>query len=277
MGRMRRAKTKLISIAPGMIASAINANRQFSVNSTPTAMTSRISEMDGETMAICNRPVVVSTSPVRRDRMPPVFMSQSFDSGRCSSRSNKDRAQRQHDPHVQQPLAVILEHADRLREHDDADKQCPGRMEPHQPLRRFQLAIQQNAVNDEPHEQRLDHFQRRDRQRKAKHGGNRPAMRPKPVQILAQILPPLAATDAQRFEHRRGRLFFLGVGRRLLFLVVLVGFVEPMLLVVGDEFQIALPAGPRLLLCCSVRTRRIGSCFGGHSQASAFITASLLL
>src|SRR5712692_9426730 len=37
-------------------------------------------------VAICMRPVVVSMSPVRRDRMPPVFMSQSRDSGRCSSR-----------------------------------------------------------------------------------------------------------------------------------------------------------------------------------------------
>ena len=54
-------------------------------------MTSRMSEMAGDTIAICSRPVVVSTSPVRRDRMPPVFMSQSFGSGRCSSRSNSDR------------------------------------------------------------------------------------------------------------------------------------------------------------------------------------------
>ena len=88
---MRRAKTKLISIAPGMIASAMNASRQFSVNSTPTAMTRRMTESAGETIAICSRPVVVSTSPVRRDRMPPVFMSHSFGSGRCSSRSNSDR------------------------------------------------------------------------------------------------------------------------------------------------------------------------------------------
>ena len=54
-------------------------------------MSSRMTEIDGETIAICSRPVVVSTSPVRRDRMPPVFMSQSFGSGRCSSRSNSER------------------------------------------------------------------------------------------------------------------------------------------------------------------------------------------
>ena len=87
----RRAKTKLISITPGMMARAVNASRQFSVSSTTTAMIRRMTEMAGDTMAICNRPVVVSTSPVRRDRMPPVFMSHSFGNGRCSSRSKSDR------------------------------------------------------------------------------------------------------------------------------------------------------------------------------------------
>ena len=42
-------------------------------------------------MAICISPVVVSTSPVSRDRMPPVFMSHSFGKGRCSRRSNSAR------------------------------------------------------------------------------------------------------------------------------------------------------------------------------------------
>ena len=55
------------------------------------AITRRITEIDGETIAICRRPVVVSTSPESRDRMPPVFMSHSFGSGRCSSRSNSAR------------------------------------------------------------------------------------------------------------------------------------------------------------------------------------------
>ena len=54
-------------------------------------MIRRMIEIDGDTTAICSSPVVVSTSPVRRDRMPPVFMSQSFGSGRCSSRSNSER------------------------------------------------------------------------------------------------------------------------------------------------------------------------------------------
>ena len=91
MGLTRRAKVRLISITPGMMARAISASRQFSASSTATAMTSRTAEMVGDTMASCRRPVVVSTSPVRRDRMPPVFISQSRGSGRCSNRSNSDR------------------------------------------------------------------------------------------------------------------------------------------------------------------------------------------
>ena len=76
---------------PGMMARAVNASRQFSENSTTTAISSRTTEIDGEMIASCSRPVVVSTSPVIRDRMPPVFMSHSVGSGRCSRRSKSDR------------------------------------------------------------------------------------------------------------------------------------------------------------------------------------------
>ena len=91
MGRTRRAKMKLINITPGMIASAVNASRQLSVRRITIAIINLTSEMLGDTTAIWSRPVVVSMSPVRRERMPPVFMSHSFGSGRCSSRSNSAR------------------------------------------------------------------------------------------------------------------------------------------------------------------------------------------
>ena len=82
---------KLMSTAPGMTASATSASCQFSANSTVIAIKRRITEIDGETMAICKSPVVESTSPDSRDRMPPVFMSQSVDSGKRSNRSNSER------------------------------------------------------------------------------------------------------------------------------------------------------------------------------------------
>ena len=74
-----------------MIAVAIIASRQFSEIRMNRAITRRTTEVEGDTIAICSRPVVVSTSPVSRDRMPPVFMSHSRGSGRCTSRSKIDR------------------------------------------------------------------------------------------------------------------------------------------------------------------------------------------
>ena len=67
---------------PGIMASAINDRRQLSDVRMTIAMSNRIAEIVGDTTASCSNPVVVSTSPVNRDRMPPVFMSHSFGSGR---------------------------------------------------------------------------------------------------------------------------------------------------------------------------------------------------
>ena len=76
---------------PGTIANAVKASRQFSAVRMPMATISRMTDTEGEMSAICNSPVVVSTSPVMRERMPPVFISHSFGSGRWSSRSNNVR------------------------------------------------------------------------------------------------------------------------------------------------------------------------------------------
>jgi hypothetical protein len=78
-------------MTPGMIASAVNASRQFSEKRIATANSRRMSDSAGDISAICMSPDVVSTSPVNLEMMPPVFMSQSLGSGRCSSRSNNDR------------------------------------------------------------------------------------------------------------------------------------------------------------------------------------------
>ena len=82
---------KLINMIPGMIASAVNASRQFIVVRMTIATRSRTIDRAGDTIASWRRPVVVSTSPVKRERIPPVFISQSLGSGRFSSRSKSDR------------------------------------------------------------------------------------------------------------------------------------------------------------------------------------------
>src|SRR5882672_7701963 len=63
---MRFADTKLISTAPGTIASATSASFQFKANSTAIAISRRTADNDGDTIAICSSPVVVSMSPVSR-------------------------------------------------------------------------------------------------------------------------------------------------------------------------------------------------------------------
>ena len=107
---------KLMSIAPGITSIAMIASRQFSVSRTPTAMARRMSEIDGETIALCSSPVVVSTSPVRRDRMPPVFISQSCGSGRWSSRSKSDRGASSMTCVFSRRWRIVAQHADERRQ-----------------------------------------------------------------------------------------------------------------------------------------------------------------
>ena len=88
---MRRAKVRLSAMIPGTMASAVSASRQFTTTRIPTAMPRRSRDSSGDTTAICSSPVVVSTSPVSRERMPPVFMSHRRGSGRWRRRSNSER------------------------------------------------------------------------------------------------------------------------------------------------------------------------------------------
>ena len=52
--------------------------------------------------------------------------------------------------------------------------------------------VQQHPVDDEPHEQRLDHLQSRRHQGEHEDRDHGVAMRPEPAQVLAQVLTPLA-------------------------------------------------------------------------------------
>ena len=58
--------------------------------------------------------------------------------------------------------------------------------------------VQQDAVDDEPHEQRLDHLESRGRQRQREHRRDAVAMRPEPAEILANVLAALPVTPALR-------------------------------------------------------------------------------
>jgi len=65
----------------------------------------------------------------------------------------KRAAEREHDVHVEQSLAVIFQRANQVREHDDVRNAAPAN------CRRFrrlaiEAGVEQHAVDDESHEQR---------------------------------------------------------------------------------------------------------------------------
>ena len=110
--------------------------------------------------------------------------------------------ERQHHPHVQQTLAVILEDPGQIREDDHADKRGAGQMEAREPRRPVERRVQEHAVDDEPHEERLDHLEPGADQREDEDGADRVAMRPQPAQVVAQVLAPFAALGAPGFRAR---------------------------------------------------------------------------
>ena len=77
-----------------------------------------------------------------------------------------------------------------------------------QARRRVQLGVQQHAVDDEPHEQRLDHLQSGGQQREQEDRGDRVAVRPQPAQVLAQVLAPFGSARAC---GSRWRTLFRGI------------------------------------------------------------------
>ena len=109
---MRRAKTKLISIAPGMMASAISASRQFSAqqdadgddqpNDRERRRHDRHLQQPGRRVDVAGE--------ARQDaaglHVPQLRQRQ------VQQPVEQRPAERQHHPRVQQALAVVLEHVD---------------------------------------------------------------------------------------------------------------------------------------------------------------------
>ena len=175
-----------------------------------TAISRRISERLGEMTAICSSPVVVSTSPVSRERMPPVFMSHSFGSGRWSRRSKSDLRSDSITRDVQQPLAVVFPHAKAVRDEDDPDENRPRHVKPCDTFGSAQAGVEQDAIDDESHEERLDHLEAGREQREQKEEGDGKSMRPQPADVLAEVLPTFAAGRPRRLRGT-GDLWFRGV------------------------------------------------------------------
>ena len=112
MGRMRRAKAKLISMAPGMMARAVSASRQFSVNSNAhgdeQADDRDGGRHDGHLQQPGRRVHVAGQAGQDAAGLHVPQLGQ-----RQVQQPVEERpAERQHHPHVQQALAVVLETLD---------------------------------------------------------------------------------------------------------------------------------------------------------------------
>ena len=64
-------------------------------------------------------------------------------------------------------------------------------MQPADALADVEVRVEQHAVDDEPHEERLDHLQAGADEREREDDGDAVAMRPEPAEVLAEILAPL--------------------------------------------------------------------------------------
>src|SRR3954471_2053333 len=133
--------------------------------------------------------------------------------------------QREHHPYVENALAIIFESAADMREDDDAEENEPGEIEPGETGREIEALVENDLIDDEPHEQRLDHLEARDHQRYDKDERQLGAMRPQPTDVVAHVAATRAAPPWRR---RLPRILRFG------------GLVETAMLVVVDEFLVAL-------------------------------------
>ncbi len=174
-------------------------------------------------------------------------------------------AERQHHVNVQQALAVILERTEELGEDHHADEQDSRQMEAAQARCRVQLIVEQHSINDEPHEERLEHFKSRSQQRQDKECHDRVTMWPKPAAVLAQILAPLAMTLAFGLRQLAFVSFYRAVGLLLAFAFLRI--VETVPFVIFDETEVTPARRTAMTLRVSIplahnfaaRRRRISS------------------
>ena len=116
------------------------------------------------------------------------------------------------------------------------EKQRAGQVQTGEARGAVERRIQQHAVDDEPHEERLDHFQARRAKGEDRSRHDRKPMRPQPAEIIAHILAAFYA--AQGASGRRRWLVARGSGRLPglpLLLAFVVWLIQPPLAVGLNE------------------------------------------
>ena len=136
---------------------------------------------------------MVSTSPVRRDLDASGLHVPQLGQRQVQQPVVERLPQGQHDPNVQEPLPVVLQHADQASYKDYREKRRPRQLKANHARGLVERGIEQHAVDDEPHEERLDHLECGDHERQGEQGRDRISMRRQPPRILAQVLTTLAA------------------------------------------------------------------------------------
>jgi hypothetical protein len=147
--------------------------------------------------------------------------------------------QRQHHLRVQQTLAVIACHADQRRHEDDREEGEAGQVQAIQSRGGIDRRIQQDAIDDEPHEERLDHLQPGADEREQEQRRHPIAMWPQPTQVLAEILTTLAA-EQRRLGVRNAGLDTRPRLDRPLAARLVRTVVKPPVLIVADEVSVTL-------------------------------------
>jgi len=130
-------------------------------------------------------------------------MSQSVESGKRNNRSNNERPQRQHHARVDEALPVVACQVQRGRQQDHGEKRTAGEVQEAQSIGCRRRSVEQHAVGDEAHEQRLDHLEpgREDGERKDE--ADRVALRPKPAQVVLEVLAALGTARCLRRSSGR--------------------------------------------------------------------------
>ena len=107
--------------------------------------------------------------------------------------------------------------------------------------------VEQDAIDDEPDEERLDHLQAGAGKAESEHEDDREAVWPQPPAVGAEKLTAAAGQKAFRFRRRVGAAGVAAGGsidRALFRRRSFRGGVEAMLLVIPDEAAVALARRP---------------------------------
>jgi hypothetical protein len=156
--------------------------------------------------------------------MPPVHVPQPWQR-QVQQAIEQGLPQRQHDLHVQLPLAVVAERPHQVRHENHRQERGASGVQAGDSGRAVERGVQEDAVDDEPHEQRLDHLESGRDKGERQYEPDRIAVGRQPAKIVTDVVAACSPVADRRFSGPAA--LFRGV--------------EPPLTIVVDECAIAAP------------------------------------